>query len=224
MRTLVPAIAQAVVLAAVLGSLAGAAAQDQPAMPAPSQDAAKPAAPSSQAGTPAAPKAQAQTPAAPAPPPQGAPPQPPPANRYSFQRVDDGFLRFDHVSGHVGYCSARSGSWACQAVPENRAALDNEVARLQETVAALQKEVEALREPPPPRPPALIPPPAAKPGAGPPAATPDKNGGIKLPSDEDIARARAYIEETWRRLVDMIDRLQKDMMRQRDRDGGLSRT
>jgi hypothetical protein len=83
----------------------------------------------------------------------------------------------------------------------------------------LQKEVAALREPPP-RPPAPIPPPSAPP----PAATPDKNSTIQLPSEQDIARARAYIEETWRRLVDMIDQLQKDMMRKRDSDNGLSRT
>jgi hypothetical protein len=103
-------------------------------------------------------------------------------------------------------------------VPEDRAALEKEIARLQDEVAALKKEIAALRAPPPPpRPPAPIPPPAA---------APDKNGALKLPSQEDIDRARAYIVETWRRLVDMINQIQQDMMRKRDsdNDNGLSRT
>jgi hypothetical protein len=252
MRTLVPAIALAAVLGwtATAAAQDRPAQPASPPAPAQSHDAAMPAMPSPQMQTPApaAPKPQVQTQAPqaapkpeqrahtpppppqraqmppPVPPPPGMPP-PPPAERYSFHRVDDGFLRFDHVTGHIAYCSARSGGWACQAVPENRAALENEVAHLQDVVAALQKEVEALREPPPPRPPAPIPPPAAAPPAPtPPAATPDKDTGIKLPSEQDMARARAYIEETWRRLVDMIDQLQRDMMRKRDGDTGLSRT
>lgn len=129
--------------------------------------------------------------------------------RYSFQRVDDGFLRFDNKSGRIAFCSPRTVGWACQAVPEDRAALEKEIARLQGEVAGLQdkvaglkKEIAALREPPPPpRPPAEL------------APRFDKDGGLKLPSDEDIARARAAIENAWRRLMDMITDFQKDMMR-----------
>jgi hypothetical protein len=32
-------------------------------------------------------------------------------------------------------------------------------------------------------------------------------------SDADIARARAYVEEAWRRLVEMLTSFQKDVMR-----------
>jgi len=32
-----------------------------------------------------------------------------------------------------------------------------------------------------------------------------------LPSDQDIDRAMALIEQTWRRLVDMASRVQKDV-------------
>ena len=128
-----------------------------------------------------------------------APPNGP--SRYTFNRVDDGFLRLDNQTGQVAFCNPRGVGWACQAVPEDRAALEKEIARLQDEVARLKTEVASLREPPP-RPPADLTPPA--------------KGGeakIKLPSHEDIERARVAVENAWRRLVDMIVNFQKDMMR-----------
>jgi cell division protein FtsB len=128
----------------------------------------------------------------------GAPPNV--SSRYSFNRVDDGFLRLDNSSGQVAFCSAHTVGWACQAVPEDRAALEKEIARLQDEVASLKQEVATLREPPPPRPPADLTPP-----------TTDKSeDAIRL--REDLARARTAIENAWRRLVEMIVNFQKDMM------------
>ena len=76
-------------------------------------------------------------------------------SRYTFNRVDDGFLRLDNLSGQVAFCSPHGVGWACQAVPEDRAALEKEIARLQSEVASLKAEIAALREsPPPPGPPA----------------------------------------------------------------------
>jgi hypothetical protein len=131
-----------------------------------------------------------------------APALPPPAapSRYSFDRVDGGFLRLDGASGQIAFCGPRTVGWTCQAVPEDRAALEREIARLQDEVAALKADLAALREPP--RPPGEL-------------APPPKTGEpkIKLPSSGDIERARAVIEDAWRRLVDMIDALHKDIMR-----------
>ncbi len=104
--------------------------------------------------------------------------------------------------------------------PEDRAALEaeigqlreevaslrrvqGEVGRLRDEVASLRKEMLALQEPPPPRPPGDIIPPSYKGG----------DVTVKLPTHADIARARDFIEETWRRLVEMIVTVQKDMMR-----------
>jgi hypothetical protein len=123
-----------------------------------------------------------------------------PANpplRYSFNRVDDGFLRLDNASGQVAFCSPHTVGWACQAVPEDRAALEKEIARLQNEVANLKTEIAGLRAPP--RPPADLTP----------APPSDEARQLR----EDIERARAAIEYAWRRLVDMIMNLQKDMMR-----------
>jgi len=123
-----------------------------------------------------------------------------PQTRYSFNRVDDGYLRLDNETGHVAFCSAHSVGWACQAVAEDRAALEKEIARLQAEVESLKQQVAALREPPPPRPPADLSPPAT-----------DKNeDAAKL--NEGIARARVAVENAWRRLVELIVSFQKDMM------------
>jgi len=137
-----------------------------------------------------------------------------PPGRFSFNRVDDGFLRLDRQTGQIAYCSPHAVGWACQTVPEDRAALEKEIARLQEEVASLKAQVAALQEPPPPRPPAELTPPRANPP--PPAAqTPpmaDKDQDTKK-LREDLERARLAFENAWRRLVDMIVNLQKDMMR-----------
>ena len=118
--------------------------------------------------------------------------------RYSFNRVDDGFLRLDNSSGQIAFCSPRTVGWACQAVPEDRAALEKEIARLQDVVTGLKTEIAALRAPPPPRPPAEL--------------TPAPKSDEAKQLRDDIRRARAAIEDVWRRLVEMIVNFQKDMM------------
>lgn len=155
-----------------------------------------------------APTVQEAQPAAPAPAPvtvakDAAAPEPP--ARFSFNRVDGGFLRLDSVTGQVALCSQRDAGWTCQAVAEDRAALDSEIARLQDRVTALQSEIAALRAPPaPPRPPADL----APRGEG-----DAKTGALKLPTDDDIKWARAAFERLWRHFVDMVADLQKDMQR-----------
>ena len=65
---------------------------------------------------------------------------------------------------------------------------------------ALKNEIAALRAPPPPPKP-------------PPHSGKDGDAQIKLPTAEDVARARAFIADTWHRLVEMIENWQKDMLR-----------
>jgi hypothetical protein len=128
-------------------------------------------------------------------------------NRFSFVRVDDGFLRFDLKTGQVAYCNSRADAWGCQAVPENRSALEREVETLKEQVAALKREIETLREPPPPRPPAPIPAPSNAPAA---------QGDLsrEMPGRDDIARAKAVLRDVWERFVAAIVGFKNDVMRQ----------
>jgi len=128
--------------------------------------------------------------------------------RFSFTRVENGFLRLDNENGQVAFCSAQTTAWACQAVSLDRSALETEIARLRDEVTAMRKEIATLKEPPPPRPPADLTPRVEK-------SAPDKTADVifKLPTQEDVARVRDFMEETWRRLVEMITAVQKDMMR-----------
>ena len=63
--------------------------------------------------------------------------------RYSFNRVDDGYLRLDQQTGQVSLCNRRSVGWACYPLPDERAALEEEIGRLQKDNAALKKEMLA---------------------------------------------------------------------------------
>lgn len=135
--------------------------------------------------------------------PQGDNPANVPA-RYSFDRVQDTFLRLDTATGQVAVCSQHAAGWACQAVPEDRVALEREIGRLQDEVAALKSEVATLRAPSPPRPPADLTP-------------PDKNGAkgnvLILPTQDDMERAKAAVQHAWRRLVDMLVGFTNDVMK-----------
>src|SRR6266576_3465724 len=51
--------------------------------------------------------------------------------RYSFNPVADGVLRLDTRTGQVSQCSRSDVGWACKVVPDERAALETEIARLQ---------------------------------------------------------------------------------------------
>jgi len=145
-----------------------------------------------------------------------------PRGRYSFAPVDEGFLRFDHKSGEVALCKPEAARWSCEPVADKTAAVrqneqdDSEkaIAELRDEIAGLKKEIASLHPlPPPPPPPHPVPPDTVPPS--------DETGSITL--KQDIARARGFIADTWQRLVDMIDRLQKDMLRKGGGDG-TSRT
>jgi hypothetical protein len=129
---------------------------------------------------------------------QSAPPESDDA-RYSFGRVDDGYLRLDGRTGQVSICTRRSAGWACQAVADERTALEAEIVRLQRENGALKKEFVARNLPLPG---------AVRPDS--PAAKPDEPR-LELPNDADVNKVMNFVEKVWRRLVEMIVTLQKDM-------------
>jgi hypothetical protein len=51
--------------------------------------------------------------------------------RYSFYPMADGVLRLDTRTGQISQCSRSDAGWACKVVPDERSALETEVARLQ---------------------------------------------------------------------------------------------
>jgi len=130
--------------------------------------------------------------------------------RYMFEKQPDaqgqdhvGYLRLDTQTGEVALCSQRSVGWACEAAPEDRAVLENEIARLRAENAALKKEVLSHDLPLPP---------GANPEPG--AASPMAQNSVtlQLPSDADIDRMVAYAGQLWHRFIDAVDRAQQQVL------------
>jgi hypothetical protein len=117
--------------------------------------------------------------------------------RYSFSPVSDGMLRLDTRTGQVSLCARKDASWACNTVPDERAALENEIARLQRENGAMKKDMLARG----------LPLPSGVAGSAPPADQQrELNLKVPLPSDAEIDRVMSAFEKIWRRLVDMVQK------------------
>jgi hypothetical protein len=127
-----------------------------------------------------------------------------PHGRYQFTKTGDGIMRLDTQTGRLTFCGPRSLGWSCQVLPEDHAALESEIGRLVSKVESLEREIANLKTPPPP--------PASAPKS-PDVPKQSNSGEIKLPTGRDLERARVFVEQAWRRLVDLIAHIQKDMMR-----------
>ena len=134
---------------------------------------------------------------------QTAPPAPPESEdtRFTFNRAGDGYLRLDIRTGQVSLCTRRAVGWTCQVVPDERTALEAEIGRLQGENAALKKELIARNLPLPG---------AIKPDQPPPKPPEPR---LRMPTDADFQQVVAFVEMVWRRLVDMIVNLQKDILK-----------
>jgi hypothetical protein len=146
--------------------------------------------------------------------------------RYGFQRVDDGILRFDYVTGRISFCSSRPEGWGCQSVPEERGTLEREVERLRGEVADLRKQLRNPNEPP--RPPQPIPQattpaqpaPSASPNTGmapSPGSDPKPDKGddktTAFPAQSHMARAASAVQEAWQHFLDIVTAFKNDMLR-----------
>jgi hypothetical protein len=116
-------------------------------------------------------------------------------SRFSFFRAQDGFLRLDGRTGQVSLCTRRPVGWLCQAVPEERAALEAEIARVQAENALLKREVLAHD----------LPLPAGIRSDAPAAAAPAADG-------HEGAQIIGVIGSVWRRLVAMVVNAQRDLL------------
>lgn len=121
--------------------------------------------------------------------------------RYTFNKVADGYLRLDAQTGQVSMCSRRAVGWACQTVPEDRAVLEGEIARLRSENATLKKDILSRGLPLPAG--TMPEPPIVRNG--------DRN--LRLPNNADIDRMMAFVGRMWQRLVEFIETVQKDVLR-----------
>jgi hypothetical protein len=145
--------------------------------------------------------------------------------RYALSPVTDGVIRLDTRTGAVSTCSNSGAGWACYTVPDERAALDAEIGRLQadneRSKGELEKsktELEKLKAELAAREPAVtgktdeaLPKTDSLKKAEPKAAEGERRIEIPLPSDRDMDRVMSFLEQAWRRLVDMANRMQRDV-------------
>ena len=136
--------------------------------------------------------------------------------RYVLSPVADGVIRLDTRTGDVSTCTNTGTGWACYAVPDERSALDAEIGRLQADneglkaqLAAREAAVSGKTGEPLPKSDSLK---KAEPKAGEPKlADGERKIEIPLPSDQDMDRVMSFLEQAWRRLVDMANRMQRDV-------------
>jgi len=130
--------------------------------------------------------------------------------RYAMTPIPEGVLRLDTRTGTMSTCTRNGSGWACYAVPDERAAFDAEIGRLQAEVEKLKGQLaagptvsgkidEALPKSDPLK------------KSEPKVAEGDRKIEIPLPSDQDVDRVMSFIEKAWRRLIDMANRVQKDV-------------
>jgi hypothetical protein len=128
--------------------------------------------------------------------------------RYTFHRMDEGFVRLDSATGQVAECKSSAIGWSCQAAPDERLALESEIARLQRENASLKKSMLARGFD--------LPGGATTPETRPvpPASIPDPSETVpRPPTEAELDRAIAYMKNVWKKLVDMMIDLQRDIQR-----------
>jgi len=118
------------------------------------------------------------------------------SGRYTFSAVTDGMLRLDTRTGAVSICAKKDAGWACNTVPDERQALENEIARLQRENGALKKDMLARG----------LPLPGGVANAPSSQQQRELNLKVPLPSDAEIDRVMSAFEKMWRRLVDMMQK------------------
>jgi hypothetical protein len=130
--------------------------------------------------------------------------------RFAYHKIDDGYLRLDLRSGEVATCRPNPTGWTCTLAAEERAALENEIARLQRDNAVLKNALlehgltlpsstdnaTPAPEAAPPRPPGSIPPPQADAGEH---------------RQAEVDRVIATMERWWRRVVELVATIQRDL-------------
>jgi hypothetical protein len=138
--------------------------------------------------------------------------------RYTMSQVGDGVIRLDTRTGAVSTCNNGNAGWACYAVPDERAAYDAEIGRLQAENEKSRAEIEKLKTELASRAPTVddktdeaLPKSDSLKKAEPKAAEVPRKIEIPLPSDRDMDRVMSFLEQAWRRLVEMANRMQKDV-------------
>lgn len=138
--------------------------------------------------------------------------------RYTLSPTSDGAIRLDTRTGAVSTCSNSGAGWACYSMPDERAALDAEIGRLQADNEKTKTELERVKAELAAIAPAkdgkieeALPKSDSLKKSEPKTAERERRIEIPLPSDADMDRVMSFLERAWRRLVEMAYRMQKDV-------------
>src|SRR5882724_4277756 len=138
--------------------------------------------------------------------------------RHALSPGGDGVIRLDTRTGTVSNCNNSGAGWACYAVPDERAAMDTEIGRLQADIVRLQAENERLKAQLAEREPTVpgkieepLPKSDSLKKSEPKVAEGERKIEIPLPSDRDMDRMMSFLERAWRRLIEMANRVQRDV-------------
>ena len=131
--------------------------------------------------------------------------------RYALSPLVDGVLRLDTRTGAVSTCNNSGAGWACYAVPDERAALDAEIGRLQADNERLKAELAAREPVVTGKIDEALPKTDSLKKPEPKVADGERKIEIPLPSDRDMDRVMTFLERAWKRLMEMANRVQKDV-------------
>ncbi|MBK8007258.1 MAG: hypothetical protein IPK23_01435 [Rhizobiales bacterium] len=97
-----------------------------------------------------------------------------------MQKIDDGFLRLDAQTGQVSFCREKAGNWTCETVADDRAALEAEIKRLNDRIAALENKRN------------------------------DPQERFRTPSDQEIEQVMGFFEKMMKRFRGVVENLKKE--------------
>lgn len=107
-------------------------------------------------------------------------------DRYRLEKSANGYVRMDTQTGAMSICEERSGQLVCKMAADERAALQDEVDRLQSSVKALDERVAKLEN------------------------SLSARLESKLPSEEDFNKTMSYMERFLRGFMDIVKDMDKE--------------
>jgi len=104
--------------------------------------------------------------------------------RYTLTPSPGGFVRLDSQTGQVSECTGAAFNLVCKSSPDERAAMQAEIDRLQKLVDELKATA--------------------------PQATSDQGPQLNIPSDKEVDKAFNFMERMIKRFRGLIDEMRRD--------------